>query len=437
MRSDPSSSATSTSPPASSPLSIEALNLRRLIYLRVIAIVCELIVILVAGRAFDMALPMKALLGLIVLQAGVNLVAVHQIRRPGWPVSQRLFFVHIVIDTLIFAGLMYFTGGSSNPLVSLFLLPLFTVAATLPQGYVWLMSGLTIVSYTLLMFVSRPMPHVMHGHETDFSFHVQGMWFGFMLSVALVMFFVVRMSNSLRERDERLARAREQALRDQNLVAMGTLATGAAHELGTPLSTMAVIANEFVHERPDDPYIVEKAGLMRSQIERCKGILSEMTAGVRQARFEGGRAVAADAYVDDMIQSFESSRPGVVCRLACVGPGPAPRILADRTLSQALLNILNNAADASPEAIDVRLDWSGAALELSVLDQGSGMAPEMLEAAGTPFMTTKKDGQGLGLYLAFSVVERLGGRIRLGNHEKGGLVVRITIPLGTLLVEGR
>jgi len=431
MRSSPSSSAL---PPSS--LSIEALNLRRLIYLRVIAIVSELIVILVAGRFFDMMLPMAALSILIVLQAGVNLLAVWQIRRPGGLVSQQSFFAHIVVDTLIFAGLMYFTGGSSNPLISLFLLPLFTVAATLPLGYVWIMAGLTILSYSALMFFFQPMPHLMHGQETDFSFHVQGMWFGFMLSVALIMFFVVRMSNSLRERDERLAQAREQAIRDQNLVAMGTLATGAAHELGSPLSTMAVIANEFLHDRSDDPYIVEKAGLMRSQIERCKGILSEMTAGVRQARLEGGRAVALDAYVDELVQSFEGSRVGVECRLQRHGREPAPKVLADRTLSQALLNILNNAADASPDRIDVGLDWSESEFHLSISDSGPGMSRDMLAAVGTPFVTTKEDGQGLGLYLAFSVVERLGGRLRLENRKPSGLAVSVTIPLATLLVEG-
>lgn len=415
-------------------MSIEALNLRRLIFLRVIIVACELAVIFIVGRLLDVRLPMAALLILIMLQAAANLLACWQVRRPGGQVTQRVFFAHIVADTLIFAGLLYLTGGSANPLVSLFLLPLFTVAATLPQRYAWSMSGLTILCYTVLMYVSLPMPHVMRGRESDFSFHVQGMWFGFILSVALIMFFVVRMSNSLRERDERLARVREQALRDQNLVALGTLATGAAHELGTPLSTMAVIANEFVHERADDPYIVEKAGLMRAQIDRCKGILSGMTAGVRQARLEGGRAVAADAYVDELIQSFEGSRPGVMCRLETGGEGPAPKILADRTLSQAVHNILNNAADASPDPIMVRLRWTDTTLELAIHDEGPGMHPEILAAAGTPFVTTKADGQGLGLYLAFSVVERLGGDIRLANREAGGFDVTVTIPLATLLV---
>ncbi len=415
---------------------IEALNLRRFMGLRYIVIAFELALIVVASRVLDMALPLEALWVLVGLQFLLNLIAAMQLRGLPGGISQPVFFSHVVLDTLIFAGLMYLTGGSSNPLVSLFLLPLFTVAATLPQGYVWAMSGLTILSYTALMFYFQPLPHITHGHESDFSFHVQGMWFGFMLSVALIMFFVVRMSNGLRERDERLSRAREQALRDQNLVAMGTLATGAAHELGTPLSTIAVIANEFIHEREDDPYLVEKAGLMRSQIERCKSILSEMTAGVRQGRLEGGRAVAFDGYIDDLIHSFESARPGTECCLERKGMGLAPRILADRTLSQALLNILNNAADASSERIDVCLSWSESALQLWVRDQGPGMTPEMLASAGTPFVSSKEEGQGLGLYLAFSVVERLGGRVRLKNREPKGLEVLLTIPLGTLLVEG-
>ena len=425
MRSDPSSST----------IPIEALNLRRFMGLRYIVIAFELALIVVASRVLDMALPLRALLTLVGLQFLLNVYAAMQLRRSPGGISQPVFFSHVALDTLIFAGLMYLTGGSSNPLVSLFLLPLFTVAATLPQGYTWAMSGLTILSYTVLMYYFLPLPRGEHGHETDFSFHVQGMWFGFMLSVALIMFFVVRMSNGLRERDERLSRAREQALRDQNLVAMGTLATGAAHELGTPLSTMAVIANEFIHEREDDPYIAEKAGLMRSQIERCKGILSEMTAGVHQGRLEGGRAVAFDAYIDDLIQSFESSRPGTECRYERKGVGAPPRILADRTLSQALLNILDNAADASAERIDVCLSWSASDLQLVIQDRGPGMTREMLASVGTPFVTSKEEGQGLGLYLAFSVVERLGGHVRINNRDPKGLEVVLTIPVETLLVE--
>jgi two-component system sensor histidine kinase RegB len=282
------------------------------------------------------------------------------------------------------------------------------------------------------MFFYRPLPHVHIKHGADFNLHVLGMWFGFLLSAGLIIFFVVRMAKSLRERDRILTEAREQALRDQHLVALGTLATGAAHELGTPLATMAVLASELKYEYATDTDVVEKADMLRGQLDRCKSILSDITASAGQARPEGGSSFAIDDYLETVVELLQSSRPAAQISCQLNGSQPPPQILADKTLTQALLNILNNAADASIDNIEVEGHWDGECLTITILDRGEGLSPAVQAAAGTPFFTTKPDGQGLGLYLARAVMERFGGQVQLFNRKSGGAQAVIELPLSTI-----
>ena len=402
------------------------LNLQRIFILRNIAIACELLAIILASRALVMILPLFPLLTIILVHGLFNIITLLRTRRPR-PVSSSEFFIQLAFDALMLTALLYFTGGSTNPFVSLFLLPLIVTAVILPSRFVWAMASLTIACYTLLMFFYQPLPHAHHG--TDFDLHVLGMWFGFLLSTGLVTFFVVRMANSLRERDKLLASVQEQALRDQHLISLGTLATGAAHELGTPLATMAVLTGELRHDHTDDADVLEKADMLRSQLDRCKSILSDITASAGQARPEGGSRVAIDDYLKTMVSQLQSLRP--TAKIACQldGTQPAPQILADKTLTQALINILNNAADASIDDIQVEGQWNNESLTLTIQDRGAGLTPQAKTAAGTPFFTTKPDGLGLGLYLARSAIGRLGGQVRLLDRSGGGTQVVVELPL--------
>ncbi len=405
-----------------------ALNLRRLFILRNIAIIFALIAIIIASQVLMMALPLLPLLLIITIHGVINTITLLRMRKPH-PVSSREFFVQLVLDTLILCALLYFTGGSTNPFVSLFLLPLIIVASILPQHFTWAMAVLTAGCYSLLVYFYQPLPHAHIKHGIDFDLHVTGMWFGFLLSAGLIVFFVVRMANSLRERDSILTEAREQTLRDQHLVALGTLATGAAHELGTPLATMAVLTGELKREHADNTDVVEKARMLRSQLDRCKNILSNITASTGQARPEGGHQQTIDDYLTHVVELMRTSRPAAKIACQLNGPKPSPKILADKTLTQALLNILNNAADASIDKIEIEGYWNSKQLTVVIQDRGTGLTPEVLAAAGTPFFTTKTNGQGLGLYLAYAVINRFGGKVSLFNREGGGTKVLITLPL--------
>ncbi len=405
-----------------------ALNLQRLFVLRNIAIICALAAVIIASQMLAMTLPLLPLMLIIAAHGVINILTLLRIRKPH-PVSSWEFFVQLVLDTLILCALLYFAGGSTNPFVSLFLLPLVIVASILPQRFTWAMAVLTVGCYSLLIYFFQPLPYAHIEDGVDFDLHVMGMWFSFLLSAGLIVFFVVRMANSLRERDRILTEAREQVMRDQHLVTLGTLATGAAHELGTPLATMAVLVGELRHEHTDDTDVLGKTKMLRSQLDRCKSILSSITASAGQARPEGGRSFAIDDYLKVVVGLLRSSRPAAKVSYQLEGAQPVPQILADTTLTQALLNILNNAADASIDSIEVKGRWNNERLTLSICDRGEGLNPSVLAAVGTPFFTTKPNGQGLGLYLARAVMQRFGGQVQLFNQNGGGTQAVIELPL--------
>jgi two-component system, sensor histidine kinase RegB len=295
----------------------------------------------------------------------------------------------------------------------------------------------TVACYSLLMFFYVPLPHSHMQHESDFGLHVLGMWLGYMLSAALIAWFAVRMGETRRSRDRLLARMREDELRNERIVALGTLAAGAAHELGTPLSTMAILAKEMEQDAGATPAARENLRVLRGQIDRCKSILSTLSASAGQSRAEGGGRMPLEDYLADIVERWRAARHGVSVRQRFEGPRPSPEIAAERTLSQAIVNILNNAADASPDSVEIAGRWNEREVVLEICDRGEGLAPAAVEAAGQPFFTTKAPGQGLGLglFLAHAALRRLGGTVRLYNREGGGVCTRLELPLAGLRVD--
>jgi len=415
----------------SAPLpSSTAINLRRLILIRVIAIAGQALTVAFAVASLHMSLPLRPLVLILAAMAVVNLFTWLRLRRP-WPIRDAELFAQLALDVLALTALLYYTGGSTNPFAPLYLLPLTLTAAALPWAWTWAMAGLTVACYSALLFVYVPLPgtHAVHGEE--FQLHVVGMWLGFLLSAGLIAWFAVKMAATLRDRDRLTAAMREQELRHERVLALGTLATGAAHELGTPLSTMAVLVKDLA---PDKAVAAETLSILRNQITRCKEILSSLSAAAGQVRAEAGTSRPLDAWLEELMQRWQSLRPGVPVRTHFDGTLPAPRIVAEQTLAQAIVNILNNAADASPAAVEVSGHWTEEELVLEIADRGSGLAPEIMNRAGEPFLSTKGEGLGLGLFLAYTTFNRFGGVVRLLARAGGGTLCRLTLPLAALRV---
>jgi two-component system sensor histidine kinase RegB len=269
----------------------------------------------------------------------------------------------------------------------------------------------------------------MH-HDDKFTQHVFGMWFGFVLSAALIAWFVVGMANTLRKRDQMLAEAREQALRDEQLVALGTLATGAAHELGTPLATMAIVTREL--ERADIPVEMKrKLSILRDQVGRCKQALSVISASAGEIRAESGSLIQVEHFLNKVISEWRSQRLQADIEMQLEGGPSSAQIVDEYTLHQSLINLLNNAADVSSKPLLLKSCWNEDQLEIDILDHGPGLHPNTIARLEQQKTSQKEYGMGLGLFLTHATIRRLGGNIALFDREGGGTCTRIQLPLAT------
>lgn len=382
-----------------------------------------------AHWVLNMQLPWTEMVAVTVMLAVLNLATWIRLRRK-WPVSSIEFFAQLLVDVFALSALLYFSGGSTNPFISLYLLPLTIAAAALPWAYTWVMAAVTISCYTLMLFYYLPLPHDHEEHNSEFNLHVSGMWLAFVLSTMLIAWFVVKMGISIRERDKDLALAREQALRNEQIIALGTLAAGAAHELGTPLATMAIVTGELQDEYKENREFQDNIRILRDQITQCKHTLTQLLADAGQARAEEGSGQAVDSFLRQVLDKWQLMRPSVQFTYRGSGVEPAPQILNTQLLSQSILNLLNNAADASLKHIEIEVSWNYQELHLQILDYGDGLTGEAVQRAGQPFFTSKASGQGfgIGLFLANANIERFGGKVRLTNRV-GGACTQVTLPL--------
>lgn len=406
-------------------------NLRDLVWIRTIAVLGQLVVIALAVLVFEIPLPVWALLAVTSAEAlWTAASAWWQRHRP--PLGDRAFFAHLVPDVLALSAVFYLSGGASNPFTWAYLVPLAVTGTLLPRRYAWAMGALTVACYSVLMVHHQPLPGGHIGHGSSFEQHVYGMWAGFVLSAGLIAYFISDMAANLRQQDRELAAAREQALRDQRLVALGTLAAGAAHELGTPLGTLALLCDDLRQQYQGTEFdeLNSDLTLMRDQVDRCKQALSVISASAGVATARGGRLLAVADYLPALLDRWRRQRPAVRLRYR-VEPGPPDaRLLADETIAQALVSILDNAADASAEPIEVSAEWDRQRLRIAVRDRGAGLTPAAGRAIGQRPYSSKHDGMGLGLFLAHATLERLGGRVTLNNRDGGGTETQIDLPLG-------
>ncbi|MDH5552260.1 MAG: ATP-binding protein [Nitrosomonas sp.] len=405
-------------------------NLQRLFLLRNISIAMQCLTIGLVYWTIDIALPWTALIIVVALLTALNLATWLRLHR-SWPVSNLEFFIQLLIDVFALSALLYFSGGSTNPFISLFLLPLTIAATALPWRFTWVMAIMTVSCYTLLLFNYVPLPHDHSKHLVEFNLHVSGMWLTFVLSTIIIAWFVVKMSISTRDRDRGLALAREQALRDEQIIALGTQAASAAHELGTPLSTMAIVSKELQQEYTHDEEFQNNIRILRDQISHCKQTLTQLLAKAGQDRTEDGSGQAVDYFLQQVLDKWQLIRPSVKFTYQCLSTTPAPQIMNTQLLNQSLLNLLNNAADASSKRVDIKSNWDNKILHLEIIDDGEGLSAETAQHAGEAFFTSKTPGQGfgIGLFLANANIERFGGSVHLFNHPDGGACTHVTLPL--------
>jgi two-component system sensor histidine kinase RegB len=428
-------------------------NLQWLFILRNLMIFSESGIIFLAIFGLGIKLPQQDILLVIFSIIVVNIYTWMRLKTEE-DVTELEIFSQLIIDVFAIASLLYLTGGASNPIIWVFLLPLIVTGIMLPQSYAWYMVILTSSAYTVLIAYNIPLPaiepHLTLPEMTDpniqhhlhimsdkkyFNLHIFGMWFGFVFSAGLVAYFVVELSKTLRDRERTLAEARESALRNERVVSLATLAASAAHDMGTPLGTMAIITHEVLQDFPAHRYpdLQEKMKILEQQISRCKSALSVMSASGGEMRAESGEIMNLVEYIDEVLLQWRTQKPNAKFSLIVKPCIYLPsQIIAERTLTHSIINILNNAAEATQvdKGIELHIQWNNEEVVIEVRDFGKGLPPELLSYTGAEPIGSKKQGLGVGLFLACTTIKRLGGAIAFHNHrETGGGCVEIKLPL--------
>jgi two-component system, sensor histidine kinase RegB len=420
--------------------------LRLLLRLRLVAIVAQLAVISYVHFVMQMQLPLLPLALTIGALGAWNIAAGYRIRT-GKRVQHGEVALHLTVDIIAFTSVIFLTGGSANPFVSLYLVPVALAATSLPARLAWALGALCALAYTTLLYVHIPLPPMHGGHGEhgeyvgDFDLHLAGMWVNFLIAATLIVYFVGRMSALVRKRDRELTAMREAALRERQIVEFGTFAAGAAHEINTPLSTLALLVEELSESGDKDSRLQAKTEVMKEQIDTISAKLSAIAAGAGVARSAGARAEPLSGFVTRLLDSFREAHPDVNLSVVHESALPETRIVAEDTLEQAICNVLENAAQAATEsecpAVIVRIGCRDDRIELTVIDNGGGLAPDVRDAVGERIVTTKVDGLGVGVLLSRVALQRFGGELELAGNDGEGVVARITLPLQELRIDER
>jgi two-component system, sensor histidine kinase RegB len=410
------------------------INFGWLIRLRWSMITGQLVVVLGVRFGLGLDLPLAPLLALIGLEAVLNLLAIVARRRAQ---AREWWLVGIMaFDIVACTGLLYLTGGPSNPFSFLYLVQIALAAITLRAGWTWALAALALLGSAVLFAWHRPLPATV-SHASYMNLHLRGMWVAFGVAAGFIVYFLLRVRRALEARETELEESRKATARQERLASLATLAAGAAHELSTPLATIAVVVKELEHQvarvaPADNSDTIKDIRLIREQVDRCRAILERMSS-------EAGESIG-EAFVAAPVQEVVSSAlAGLASRVAirteiAIGEGPRRLRIPARAFCQALRGIVKNAQDASPDGGEVvlRVRRTNGTLEFEVEDRGSGIPRGTVERVGEPFFTTKAIGQGMGLgiFLARAVVERLGGQVSLESVYGTGTIATLELPLG-------
>jgi len=390
--------------------------------------VATLILYQVAARSERMPVGLIAL-GAIALYASTWLIHLHLKERRPIPGPQIL--AHLLVDVAVLGCLLYAASGTTNPFAILYLPVVVLAAAMLRADLLLWLVGATIASYGVLVFVHHDFAgDLADPHHRAVEF---GTWVALSMVIAFVAFFVYRLSRIAREQQRLEQVASEKNHRDEALISLAALAAGTAHELNTPLSTMKVIVDEMRHWRALGSDEQESVALLAGQIETCRGALKDMVVAASADHFEGARALPVIRFLESVVERFRFLRPGVPLAFGYERLDEDDQVIADKTLEHALINLINNAADASPRDVDVRASSEDGRLFVDVRDRGPGVPPSIREQIGRPFFTTKGArpgaGSGVGLFITNRTIESFGGSVLLYQRAGGGTCVSVNLPL--------
>jgi two-component system sensor histidine kinase RegB len=409
-------------------------NLSLLIQLRWIAVLGQVITIAIVHFGLRIPLPLAPMGTVLGALLALNALS-HVWLRQRLLISSRALFSALLLDVAALTVQLYFSGGATNPFTALYLLQIALAAVLLPGRGAWLIVVVTCVAFVALIGINQPL--AVQPTTSLLRLHILGMFVCFVLGAVLLVVFISRMSRNLQERDTYLVELKRRAAEEDHIVRLGLLASGAAHELGTPLASVSVILGDWrrMPEISQHPEMLQELLEMQAAIRRCKSILSGILLSAGEARGEAPVVTSLHRFLDEIARDWADGRPsGTLQYHAGSGAlGEDVKIVSDPALKQVVINLLDNAFEVSPGWIRLNAERRGDMLRIEVLDLGPGFTPEMLENFGKPYNSTKgRRGGGLGLFLVVNVIRKLGGSVSAHNRQPGGATVTVESPLATL-----
>ncbi|HTM21000.1 MAG TPA: ATP-binding protein [Kofleriaceae bacterium] len=412
------------------PFDRNRLNFKWLLTLRWSSIAGQLATIFGVRLLLGISIPVAELCVIVAIEAASNLGCALWFRR-GPQVHEWQLAAVMAADVALLTALLYFTGGPFNPFSFLYLVQIALAAVVLHAHWTWMLVALSFGSFGLLLLDHREL--AIAGEDLR-AVHARGMWVALGVASAFIVHFLLRATGALAQRERELTQARAVAVQRERLASLATMAAGAAHELATPLATIAVVAKEL--ERQIDaaaaPQEVEDVRLIREQVARCRRILDQMAVGTGTS---AGESIAAVTLADLLASAMNDLRRAPPVRLALAPPAAATVLrLPPQAVAQAVRNLITNAQDASPGdgEVTVDADVREGQVRISVRDRGRGMDPAVAARAGEPFFTTKAPGlgMGLGLFLTRAVVDEIGGQLAISSAPGQGTEVDLILPVG-------
>ncbi|MAZ08737.1 MULTISPECIES: ATP-binding protein [unclassified Limnobacter] len=411
-------------------------NMLHLIHLRWLAVGGQIATILVATWGFGIQLPMFNMLAVMVCLIAFN-IGSHLRWHEERVVSNRELFLAMLVDIASLTAQLYFTGGINNPFVFLFLLQVILSAVLLRAESTWLVVAITTLCLAFLSIFNKPLVWPLNSPYKLADLYATGLVICFVLNAALLVIFITRIGRNLRAGDAALASLRQRAAEEEHIVRMGLLASGAAHELGTPLATMSVVLGDWkrMPQFSNDPAMLEEIEEIEGQLLRCKSIVSGILLSAGETRGESSSKTSLNEFFESLVEEWESSRPAQHFEYNNTIEEEFT-VAFDSTVKQMLFNVLDNALEVSPNWLRFEVSKIRDQLFLTVTDQGPGFRADILEQVGTPYNSSKgRPGGGLGLFLVLNVARTLGGTLTVNNRKEGGAEVVIALPLNAMILQ--
>jgi two-component system sensor histidine kinase RegB len=401
-----------------------------LIRLRFWAAAAQIAALSLSRWVLRLELSWLPLIAVVLVTVGTNLGLRAIVRkRQSFPASGILGGV-LALDVVLLTVLLSASGGPMNPFTVIYLVHITLSAVVLSAAWTVSIAVLSIAGFGALFLFAADDPHAHHGHGA-LAHHLEGMWVAFVLAAGLTAFFVRRVALAIARQREQIATLRETSARNAKLAALTTLAAGAAHELGSPLGTIAVAAHEaelVASKLPGGESVSSDLRLIELEVERCREILGQMAARASETR-EGSKLLTADDLGRRIEAELGAAKARVVLELD--RDAPSMRVPVEPLL-QSVLALVKNAIDASrpEEPITVRTTRDRDQVRISIADRGTGIPGALLQRIGEPFFTTKQPGRGIGLgvFLARAFAESQGGALTIDSAEGRGTLATLSLP---------